>query len=144
MTESKKRVLTEMQQKFLDVLVDEAKGDFKKALELAGYSPTVKVSEVTAALRQEIIDVTMDSIVRAGPKAAAKLTGVLDDPNASGTINTIKVATTILDRMGVVNSPQGGVNLKVPKGGLVILPAKGSCNEPEVESESYDEEDSEE
>ena len=52
------RKLTEKQQKFLQVLFDEAGGDPLEAKKLAGYSPTVNTSEITNALADEIADLT--------------------------------------------------------------------------------------
>ena len=52
------RELTERQQKFLAVLMDEAGGDITSAKMLAGYSANTSNTEVTNSLKEEIIDVT--------------------------------------------------------------------------------------
>ena len=52
------RELTERQQKFLAVLMDEAGGDISTAKIMAGYSANTSNLEVTNSLKEEIIDVT--------------------------------------------------------------------------------------
>ena len=52
------RELTERQQKFLAVLMDEAGGDVTMAKKLAGYSPNTTNTEITNSLKEEILDVT--------------------------------------------------------------------------------------
>ena len=56
-----KRKLTEQQQKFLDALSSEAKGDINIALELAGYQPGASNSVVNS-LKDEIIEPEVKSI----------------------------------------------------------------------------------
>ena len=46
------RELTERQQKFLDVLMDEAGGDITAAKMLAGYSANTSNTEVTNSLKE--------------------------------------------------------------------------------------------
>jgi len=50
------RQLTEKQQKFLDVLFDEAAGNPVAAKKLAGYSDTVSSTTIMAALQEEVND----------------------------------------------------------------------------------------
>jgi phage terminase small subunit len=52
------RALTERQQKFLAVLMDEAGGDISTAKIMAGYSANTSNLEVTNSLKEEIIDVS--------------------------------------------------------------------------------------
>ena len=47
------RTLTEKQQKFLDVLFDEARGDILEAKKLAGYSPSNSTNDIINSLREE-------------------------------------------------------------------------------------------
>ena len=55
----KERVLTENQQKFLDVLFEEAQGDLVKAKKLAGYSDNVGTTSIVTALHEEIRELTI-------------------------------------------------------------------------------------
>ena len=52
------RNLTEKQQKFLDVLFEEAQGDPVQAKKLAGYADSVASTSVVNSLTDEIADVT--------------------------------------------------------------------------------------
>ena len=49
--------LTDKQQKFLEVLFEEAQGSAVMAKKLAGYSDNVATSSITSALKEEIADV---------------------------------------------------------------------------------------
>ena len=75
--QTKKRELTEKQQKFLDTLGSEARGDIKHALKVAGYEDTSYYA-VVKSLRQEIIDTANTILAHSAPKAAAKLVEVLE------------------------------------------------------------------
>ena len=48
--------LTELQNKFLDALFTEAKGNYSKAMRIAGYSETTNPYAIMQALRTEIIE----------------------------------------------------------------------------------------
>ena len=52
------RNLTEKQQKFLDVLFEEAEGNPVTAKKLAGYSENNSTSAITSSLQEEIADLT--------------------------------------------------------------------------------------
>ena len=96
------RELTERQQKFLDVLMDEAGGDTTNAKKLAGYSPNTPNREITNSLKEEIIDVTHSYLARNVPKAAMAMVSALYDPTELG----------IRDKMAAA------------KGGVMLMPAK--------------------
>lgn len=121
---SKERTLTENQKKFLDALFGEAKGDPKQAIKLAGYAESVKVSEVVKSLKAEILELAMNTLALNAPRAALSLVDIMLDPTQSGALNKIKVAQDILNRVGATTSPDQNVSVKVPKGGLFIMPAK--------------------
>lgn len=117
--------LTEMQQKALDFLFGEAEGDHKKALELAGYSSNSRVSEVFRPLRDHVIEMAKDILMLNAPKASLGLVSVLQSPAQAGASIKVKTADSILNRVGLAaKDSTEGVELKVPKGGLFILPAK--------------------
>ena len=120
----KTRELTQQQRDFIDHLLGEAKGDYKKALVLAGYSENTRASDIIKSLRQEIIDASLNHLALNAPKAAYELTDVMSNPTKSGAVTVMKTATEILNRVGVSAPKTDGVDLKVPAGGLFIMPAK--------------------
>jgi hypothetical protein len=113
--------LTEMQQKFLDVLFEEAKGDALQAKRLAGYSDNVGTTQVVASLEDEIADLTKKFIARSATKAAYSMSEVLDDPTALGNKERMVAAKDLLDRGGFVKTDKIEVKSDNP---LFILPAK--------------------
>ena len=58
------RELTDKQQKFLNVLFDEANGDVVQAKKLAGYSDGTGTTDIVTGLKDEILEAT--SIYMAG------------------------------------------------------------------------------
>lgn len=131
----KVRQLTEMQIAFLDALFGDAKGDAEKAKELAGYSKNVRTREIISSLRDEIIELSKEILSVNAPRAALEMVSVMLQPDQSGASNKLKAAQEVLNRNNVVQQAQG-VDLKVPEGGLIILPAK-------KKAEVVDEEDKE-
>lgn len=128
----KVKELTELQSKFLDALLGEARGNYRTAMRIAGYSDTVATREIAKALRDEIVEASKNYLAMNAPLAAMKMLDLLDDPSAAGASNTIKVAQQVLDRAGA-KAPEESVSLKVPGGGMFILPAKMVQQEPEGE-----------
>lgn len=113
--------LTEMQQKFLDVLFDEARGDPVAAKKLAGYSDNVSTSQVVAPLEDEIADLTKKFIARSATKAAYSMMSVLQNPTELGNKELMVAAKDLLDRGGFVKTEKIEVKSETP---LFILPAK--------------------
>ena len=97
---SQKKNLTDMQEKFLEVLFGEAKGDPRKAAEIAGYSKH-SYPKVVRNLKKEITELAENHLSTHSAKAATKLTDLLDEdgttPHAS---IRLAAATQILDRIG--------------------------------------------
>ena len=121
--QTKKRELTEKQQKFLDTLCSEARGDIKHALKVAGYEDTSYYA-VVKSLRQEIIDTANTILAHSAPKAAAKLVEVLESDAPIPQVNAkLQAAQTLLDRVGVAKREHINVNHNV-SGGIFILPDK--------------------
>ena len=54
-----KKELTEKQKKFLDALVGEAKGNHRKAMEIAGYSPNTTITDVVKNIKEEVIELSL-------------------------------------------------------------------------------------
>ena len=68
------KTLTEKQQRFLDVLFDEAGGDVVRAKELAGYSPNNSTTEIIKTIKEEIVEATAkDLLDRVGLVKTEKL-----------------------------------------------------------------------
>ena len=121
--QTKKRELTDKQQKFLDTLGSEARGDMKHALKVAGYEDTSYYA-VVKSLRQEIIDTANTILAHSAPKAAAKLVEVLESDAPIPQVNAkLQAAQTLLDRVGVAKREHINVNHNV-SGGIFILPDK--------------------
>ena len=96
-----RKELTELQQKFLNALFGEAKGNHAKAMRLAGYSENTNPHHILQSVRQEIIE-------RAELEMASQ---------------------QILDRVGLSKVEKINVETNKPVG-LFVLPAKKEENEP--------------
>ena len=115
------RQLTEKQQKFLDVLFEEAKGNPVTAKKLAGYSENNPTSAITASLQEEIADLTKKFIASTATKAAYSLSQVIDNPTDLGNKEKKIAAKDILDRGGFTKTDKVEVKSASP---LFILPPK--------------------
>jgi phage terminase small subunit len=122
------RALTERQQKFLAVLMDEAGGDISTAKIMAGYSANTANLEVTNSLKEEIIDVTHSYLARNVPKAAMAMVGALYDPTELGIRDKMAAAKELLDRTGLVKTEKVQIEAK---GGVMLMPAKNPTEEDE-------------
>ena len=120
---AKQRKLTEKQEKFLDVLGGEAKGDLRKSLVLAGYEESSYYA-VIRALKEQIVDVANTILAHSAPKAAQSLVDVLESDKPIPQANVkLQAAQTLLDRVGVSKKEHLNVNHNVP-GGIFLLPDK--------------------
>lgn len=117
------RPLTEMQQKFLDVLFEEARGDFVKAKKLAGYSDTYSTKHIVESIEDEIAELTKKYIAHIGVKAAYSMYEVMIDPTALGNKEKMAAAKDLLDRGGFKAKDEVKVEADTP---LFILPSKKS------------------
>ena len=113
---------TEKQIAFLEALAGEAKGNMRKAMDIAGYSKATHFKEVINPLHDELVAVANSVLATHSVQAAFGLTGVLDDPTALGAKNAVTAATQILDRVGIVKKEK--VEVSSDTGGLFILPPK--------------------
>ena len=121
------RQLTENQQKFLEVLFDEANGDVVAAKRLSGYSENTPTRSIVESLRDEIADATRSYFARTAPKAAMAMTNALYDPTELGIRDKMSAAKDLLDRAGLGKVERVDVNSS--GGGVFILPAKEGKNE---------------
>jgi len=113
---------TEKQLNFLDAMANDAKGNIRAAMNMAGYSPTTHTKEVVIPLQDELIALANSVLAYNSVKAALGLTGVLDDPTALGAKNAVTAATQVLDRVGIVKKEK--LEVSSDTGGLFILPPK--------------------
>jgi len=130
---TQERNLTDSQEKFLDVLFGEARGDPKKAGELAGYS-NHSYPKVVRNLKSEIISRAENYLATHSAKAATKMVDMLDEdgttPHAS---IRMEAAKQILDRIGIVRKDQIDINMKSLHG-IFILPAKDNIDKDQTKS----------
>lgn len=113
--------LTEKQNDFLNALFGEAVGDHRLAMDIAGYSPSTTIRDVTLGLQEEILQGSREYLAVNAPKAAVAITGIIDDPTELGNRDKLTAAKDVLDRAGVIK--QEKIEVSAPSG-LFILPAK--------------------
>ena len=121
------RNLTENQQKFLEVLFDEAAGDVVRAKQLAGYSDKTPTRLIVESLKEEIASATRTHFSRSAPKAVMALVGALSDPTELGIKEKMAAAKDLLDRAGLGKVDK--VDVTSNGGGIFYLPPKEGANE---------------
>ena len=117
------RQLTEKQQKFLDVLFEEAGGSVTLAKKLAGYSETSSTSDITKGLKDEILEATQLYLARNAPQAAVAIAGSLSNPTELGIRDKLSAAKELLDRTGLIKTEKVQVEAS---GGVILMPPKNS------------------
>ena len=115
------RKLTERQQKFLDVLFEEANGSVTNAKIIAGYSPATSLSEIIRSMKDEIMEATQLYMSRNAPKAAVAMVSGVDDPTQLGIRDKLSASKELLDRVGLIKTEKVQVEAS---GGVMILPPK--------------------
>ena len=115
------RQLTEKQQKFLEVLFDQAGGDIGSAIKLGGYAEGVSPSQMVTSLKEEILEATQTYMARNAPKAAVAITSSLDDPTQLGIRDRMSAARELLDRTGLIKTEKVQVETT---GGVMLMPPK--------------------
>ena len=120
------RQLNERQQKFLEVLFEEAGGDMVLAKKMAGYSETSSTSAIVRGLKEEILEATQMYMARNAPKAAMAMTGALFDPTELGLRDKMSAAKELLDRVGLVKTEKMEVKAS---GGVMLMPPKAVAEE---------------
>lgn len=135
----KKRELNEQQQKFLDALAHEAKGNIKQALAIAGYAETSQ-SNIVNSLKDEIVEVATKILAKSAPMASQKLVEILmsDDPIPQVGAK-LQAAQTLLDRVGVAKRDKLDVT-HTAASGIFILPNKEKIIDAEAEEAQIDDE----
>jgi len=115
------RELSEKQQKFLEVLFEDAGGDVVAAKKLAGYSETTPTTSIVKGLKEEILEATQMYMARNAPKAAMAMTGALYDPTELGIKDKMTAAKELLDRTGLIKTEKVQVEAS---GGVMLMPPK--------------------
>ena len=132
-TKTQKRNLTDMQEKFLDVLFVEAQGNPREAARIAGYSEH-SYPKVVRNLKKEIIELAENHLSTHSAKAANRLITLLDEDGTTPQASIrLAAANSILDRVGIVKKDQLDVNMKALHG-IFILPAKDGTDKDKKES----------
>lgn len=119
--------LTEQEQLFLEYLFQEAAGDVRAAMSLAGYPKSQTITSLLSKLHDEVIQKAREYLVGHTPEAVIKMIGVMRDPSTPGTPNLLKAAQEIMDRAGLVKEEK----VAVTSGGVVFLPEKRKPNDSE-------------
>ena len=132
-TKTQKRNLTDMQEKFLDVLFAAAKGNPREAARLAGYSEN-SYSKVIRNLKKEITELAENHLSTHSAQAANRLITLLDEDGTTPQASIrLAAANSILDRVGIVKKDQLDINMKALHG-IFILPAKDGTDKNKKES----------
>ena len=90
---------------------------------MAGYSPNTVLSEITAGIKDEIIEATKNFMAHNAPKAAYAIVSGVDTPTQLGMRDKLNAAKDLLDRAGLGKTDKIQVEAT---NGIMILPAKDS------------------
>ena len=132
-TKTQKRNLTDMQEKFLDVLFGEAQGNPREAAKIAGYSEH-SYPKVIRNLKKEITELAENHLSTHSARAATRLTALLDEDGTTPQASIrLAAANSVLDRVGIVKKDQLDINMRAMHG-IFILPAKDGTNKDQEES----------
>jgi len=116
----KKRKLNEQQQKFLDALAHESKGNIKDALAIAGYAETSQ-SNIVSSLKDEIVDVATKILAKSAPLASQKLVEILMSDDPIPQVNAkLQAAQTLLDRVGVAKKDKLDITHNMASGIFIL------------------------
>jgi|TARA_B100001094_G_scaffold183887_1_gene178163 hypothetical protein len=130
---TQKRNLTDMQEKFLDVLFTEAQGNPREAARIAGYSEH-SYPKVIRNLKKEITELAETHLSTHSAKAATRLTALLDEDGTTPQASIrLAAANSLLDRVGITKKDQLDINMKSLHG-IFILPPKDGTNKDKEES----------
>ena len=130
---TQKRNLTDMQEKFLDVLYGEAQGNPREAARLAGYSEN-SYPKVIRNLKKEIIELAETHLSTHSAKAATRLITLLDEDGTTPQASIrLAAANSVLDRVGLTKKDQLDINMKALHG-IFILPPKDGINKDKKKS----------
>lgn len=117
-----KKVLNEQQQKFIEVLFNEAGGDPVKARRLAGYSEGYNTKTLMSLLKEEVIEATQLYIAMNAPRAAIAVVNGIADPTELGLKDKLNAAKDLLDRAGLAKTDK--IQVEATGNNIMFLPAK--------------------
>ena len=119
------RELTDMQKAFLvHLMSDEAKGDPRKAMTLAGYQPGSDVMYLIRSLRKEILEVAEEYIAGHAGRAAFGMVGVMDDALDPAVKERMVAMKEVMDRAGLIKKDGLHSLADIGAGVIFVLPAK--------------------
>ena len=113
-------MMTEQQEKFLNALFGEAQGNFREAMNIAGYASTEYPAHLTRQMKNEIIERAEYMLAANAPKAVLSMSGILDDPSALGNRDKLAAAKEILDRAGLVKTEK--IEHRTTGASIILLP----------------------
>lgn len=116
--------LTPREEKFLEVLFTEAKGDVDYAMKLAGFGSTDSKAVTIKKLYKEIQKRSQEFIAASTPQAIIHLLSLFHEPNTPGSKTIIAAAKEVLDRGGVVKEDVTSAENNITAKNVFILPAK--------------------
>ena len=119
--------MTEQQEKFLNALFGEAQGNFRQAMDIAGYAKTEYPARLIRQMKNEIIERAEYMLAANAPKAVLSMAGILDDPSALGNRDRLAAAKAILDRAGLVKTEK--IEHKTQGASIILLPPLEDINE---------------
>ena len=122
--------LTEKDGLFLDALFADAGGNFRKAMDIAGYSKSEYPARIIKRLKEDIIERAEYVIAANAPKAVLSMVDVIDDPSALGNREKLAASKEVLDRVGLVRTEK--IEHKGTPSAVVVLPP---LNKDEDETE---------
>ena len=129
---TQKRNLTDMQEKFLEVLFTEAQGNPREAARIAGYSEH-SYPKVIRNLKKEITELAENHLSTHSAKAVNRLITLLDEDGTTPQASIrLAAANSILDRVGITKKDQLDINMKAMHG-IFILPPKDDTNKDKKE-----------
>ena len=132
-TKTQKRNLTDMQERFLDVLFTEAQGNPREAARIAGYSEH-SYPKVVRNLKKEITELAETHLSTHSAKAVNRLITLLDEDGTTPQASIrLAAANSILDRVGLGKKDSLDINMKAMHG-IFILPAKDGTNKDQEKS----------
>lgn len=117
-----KKVLTEQQQKFMEVLFTEAAGDPVKARKLAGYAEGASTKGIMMALKEEVIEATQLFMAMNAPRAAMAVISGITDPTELGMRDKLNAAKDLLDRAGLAKTDK--IQVEATGSNIMFLPPK--------------------
>lgn len=126
--------LTEKENAFLDALFSkESNGDYRAAMDVAGYSKNEYPARLMRRLKEDIIERAEMVLAANAPKAVLSMTGILDDPSALGNRERLATSKEILDRVGLVRTEK--VEHKGVASAVVLLPPLKEDKDEDAEEE---------